>query len=105
MLTICMRQAAGNVAPEMALNCTQGPVPAGVISIGCIGDSITAGVHSTGTSKLLYGGTMLLMPIHKSESEFENIGTATTVSVQVATTPTRANCKSCWMRPTPASTK
>ena len=53
MLTICMRQAAGNVAPEMALNCTQGPVPAGVISIGCIGDSITAGVHSTGTSKLL----------------------------------------------------
>ena len=41
--------AAAGAAPEMALKCAQKEAKDdGVISIGCIGDSITAGVCSTG---------------------------------------------------------
>jgi lysophospholipase L1-like esterase len=67
---------ANGVAPELALNCSTGPSPdAGVISIGCIGDSITAGVHSTGGNHT-YPGQLQIMLDEEAPGKYKvtNLG-------------------------------
>ena len=54
------RAAAQGVAPEFALNCSVTEQKAGLIQIGTIGDSITAGVHSTGGNHT-YPGQLQIM--------------------------------------------
>ena len=53
------RAVANGVAPELALNCST-EHKAGLIQIGTIGDSITAGVHSTGGNHT-YPGQLQIM--------------------------------------------
>ena len=68
------RAVANGVAPEFALNCSVSQ-RAGLIQVGTIGDSITAGVHSTGGNHTYPGQLQIMLDTaYPNKYQVTNLG-------------------------------
>jgi lysophospholipase L1-like esterase len=85
----CVKSNEPNVAPEFALNCSQKPKDtAAQITIGCIGDSITAGVHSSGGNHT-YPGQLQIMLDEASPGKYKvtNLGACGSTMLKISNSP------------------
>ena len=107
-LTLCYHAAAGfpdcvRAHPELELSvedaamdlvCTQRPAAAGAIRIGCVGDSITAGVHSSGGNHTYPGQLQILLDEHQGKGKYSvtNMGACGSMML-------KKSCSPFWQRP------
>jgi lysophospholipase L1-like esterase len=73
------------VAPEFALKCAQKQKDSGAqIAVGCIGDSITAGVHSTGGNHTYPGQLQIMLG---DKYKVTNLGACGSTMLKVSNSP------------------
>ena len=76
---------AAGAAPELALSCAQKPKDfGGQIAIGTIGDSITAGVHSTGGNHTYPGQLQIMLG---DKYKVTNLGACGSTMLKVSNSP------------------
>jgi hypothetical protein len=81
------RAVANGVAPELALNCSTAH-KAGLIQIGTIGDSITAGVHSTGGNHTYPGQLQIMLDqSHPGKYQVTNLGACGSTMLKKSNSP------------------